>query len=147
MSCTLSENVLLPTLRRFWNKGKLARRTMNLCVDIFDVQPRASNDMLFGKFSGGNQQKVVLAKWLAVDSKIIIFDEPTRGVDVGAKAEIYKLMCRLAQDGKAVIMISSDLPELIGVCDRIYVMREGTISGELTRESFSQETILGFAVS
>ena len=97
--------------------------------------------------SGGNQQKVVLAKWLAVDSEILIFDEPTRGVDVGAKAEIYKLMCSLAQKGKAIIMISSDMPELIGICDRCYVMREGTISGELERAEFSQEAILEFAVS
>lgn len=97
--------------------------------------------------SGGNQQKVVLAKWLAVDSEILIFDEPTRGVDVGAKAEIYKLMCQQAQAGKAVIMISSDMPELIGICDRIYVMREGTISGEIEREKFSQEAIMEYAVS
>ena len=97
--------------------------------------------------SGGNQQKVVLAKWLAVDSEIIIFDEPTRGVDVGAKAEIYKLMCTLAQQGKAIIMISSDMPELIGICDRICVMREGTITGELERKDFSQEAILNYAVS
>ena len=97
--------------------------------------------------SGGNQQKVVLAKWLAVDSEIIIFDEPTRGVDVGAKAEIYKLMCQLAQAGKAVIMISSDMPELIGICDRICVMRGGTISGELLRKDFTQEAILNLAVS
>ena len=97
--------------------------------------------------SGGNQQKVVLAKWLAVDSEIIIFDEPTRGVDVGAKAEIYKLMCTLAQQGKAIVMISSDMPELIGICDRICVMREGTISGELLRKDFSQEAILNYAVS
>ncbi|MCQ2438034.1 MAG: D-xylose ABC transporter ATP-binding protein, partial [Clostridia bacterium] len=96
---------------------------------------------------GGDQQTVVLAKWLAVDSDIIIFDEPTRGIDVGAKAEIYRLMGELAQQGKAVIMISSDMPELIGVCDRICVMREGTISGEVTRENFSQEAILDLAVS
>lgn len=97
--------------------------------------------------SGGNQQKVVLSKWLAVDSDILFFDEPTRGIDVGAKAEIYKLMCRLAQKGKAVIMISSDLPELIGICDRIYIMREGTISGCLERKDFTQERVMGFAVS
>ena len=97
--------------------------------------------------SGGNQQKVVLSKWLAVDSDILFFDEPTRGIDVGAKAEIYKLMCKLAQAGKAVIMISSDMPELIGICDRIYVMREGTISGEVERKDFSQEKILEYAVS
>ncbi len=97
--------------------------------------------------SGGNQQKVVLAKWLAVDSDIMIFDEPTRGIDVGAKAEIYKLMCTQAQRGKAVIMISSDMPELIGICDRIYVMREGTISGEVDRSNMSQEAILDMAIS
>ena len=97
--------------------------------------------------SGGNQQKVVLAKWLAVDSDIMIFDEPTRGIDVGAKAEIYRLMCQQAQRGKAVIMISSDMPELIGICDRIYAMREGTISGEISRESFSQEAIMDMSVS
>lgn len=97
--------------------------------------------------SGGNQQKVVLSKWLAVDSDILFFDEPTRGIDVGAKAEIYKLMCKLAQQGKAVIMISSDMPELIGVCDRIYVMREGTISGCVDRADFTQERIMEFAVS
>jgi len=97
--------------------------------------------------SGGNQQKVVLAKWLAVDSDIMIMDEPTRGIDVGAKAEIYKLMCQMAQQGKAVIMISSDMPELIGVCDRIYVMRDGTISGEIARENFSQEAILNIAIA
>ena len=97
--------------------------------------------------SGGNQQKVVLAKWLAVDSDIMIFDEPTRGIDVGAKAEIYRLMCQQAQKGKAVIMISSDMPELIGICDRIYAMRDGTISGEIARENFSQEAIMDMAVS
>lgn len=97
--------------------------------------------------SGGNQQKVVLAKWLAVDSEVIFMDEPTRGIDVGAKAEIYKLMGELALQGKAVIVISSDMPELIGVCDRIYVVREGRISGELAREAFSQEAILDLAVS
>ncbi len=97
--------------------------------------------------SGGNQQKVVLSKWLAVDSDILFFDEPTRGIDVGAKAEIYKLMCRLAQQGKAVVMISSDLPELIGICDRIYIMREGTISGCVERADFSQERVMEYAVS
>ena len=97
--------------------------------------------------SGGNQQKVVLAKWLAVDSDILIMDEPTRGIDVGAKAEIYRLMGILAQQGKAVIMISSDMPELIGICDRIYVMRDGGITGVIDRENFSQEAILDIAIA
>ncbi|MDD3840815.1 MAG: sugar ABC transporter ATP-binding protein [Clostridia bacterium] len=95
--------------------------------------------------SGGNQQKVVLAKWLAVDSDILIFDEPTRGIDVGAKAEIYRLICNLASEGKGIIMISSELPELIGMCDRILVMHDGRITGEVDRDSFSQEIIMEYA--
>jgi len=115
-------------------------------IDMLDIStPTEEKEVRL--LSGGNQQKVVLAKWLAVDSEIMIFDEPTRGIDVGAKAEIYKLMCQMAQRGKAVIMISSDMPELIGICDRIYAMREGTVSGELTRENFSQEAIMELAVS
>ena len=115
-------------------------------MKIFRVKA-TGYDMLAGGLSGGNQQKVVLAKWVLADCDILIVDEPTRGIDVGAKAEIYKLMCKLAQAGKAVIMISSDMPELIGICDRIYVMREGTISGEVERKDFTQEKILEYAVS
>ncbi|MDR3211811.1 MAG: sugar ABC transporter ATP-binding protein [Planctomycetota bacterium] len=95
--------------------------------------------------SGGNQQKVVLAKWLARDCDIIIFDEPTRGIDVGAKREIYVLMQILAEKGKGIIMISSEMPELIGMSDRILVMCEGRITGELGREEFSQDRILTYA--
>lgn len=95
--------------------------------------------------SGGNQQKVVLAKWLTVDSDIIIFDEPTRGIDVGAKAEIYKLLNKLVAEGKGVIMISSELPEILGMCDRILVMHDGKITGEVKSESANQETIMEFA--
>jgi ribose transport system ATP-binding protein len=82
--------------------------------------------------SGGNQQKIVLAKWLETDSEVIIFDEPTRGIDVGAKYEIYLLMNRLAQQGKAIIMISSEFPEILGMSDRVLVMREGVVTGEIT---------------
>ena len=96
--------------------------------------------------SGGNQQKVVLAKWLSMAPKAIIFDEPTRGIDVGAKAEIYKLMRDLANQGVAVWMISSDMEEVIGISDRIAVMHEGKITGELSREEFSEETIMHLAV-
>ncbi|MCL1895260.1 MAG: sugar ABC transporter ATP-binding protein [Clostridiales bacterium] len=99
------------------------------------------------QLSGGNQQKVVLAKWLFVNSDIIIVDEPTRGIDVGAKVEIYKLLNDLTAEGKSVIMISSDMPELIGMCDRIYVMHEGRIKGELDRGVFSSERILQTAFS
>lgn len=91
--------------------------------------------------SGGNQQKVVLAKWLSFDPDILIFDEPTRGIDVGAKMEIYTLMDQLASQGKAILMISSELPEVIGMSDRIYIMHEGVITGELDRGSFDTEAI------
>ena len=93
--------------------------------------------------SGGNQQKVVLSKWLFTDPQVLILDEPTRGIDVGAKFEIYTIMNELAAQGRGVIMISSEMPELLGMCDRIYVMNEGRIMGELTRAEASQERIMG----
>jgi ribose transport system ATP-binding protein len=96
--------------------------------------------------SGGNQQKVVLAKWLAMQPRALIFDEPTRGIDVGAKGEIYALMRELADNGVAILMISSDMEEVIGVSDRIVVMHEGAISGHLEREHFSEQSILRLAV-
>lgn len=96
--------------------------------------------------SGGNQQKVALAKWIAADCKCIVFDEPTRGVDVGAKTEIYKVMNNLAEQGVAVIMISSEMPEIIGMCDRVVVMRNGKISGEVSRDELSENTLIKFAM-
>ena len=99
-----------------------------------------------GTLSGGNQQKVVLAKWLAMKPKIMIFDEPTRGIDIGAKNEIYGLMRQLANNGVAILMISSDMEEVIGVSDRIAVMHEGRISGFLDKNQFSQENVLLLAV-
>ena len=95
--------------------------------------------------SGGNQQKVVLAKWLAAECNTLIFDEPTRGIDVGAKQEIYKLIRQLAAEGKCIIMISSDMEELLGVSDRIVVLYEGKLSGELQRGQFTQENVLALA--
>jgi len=95
--------------------------------------------------SGGNRQKVVLARWLHTHSKIIIFDEPTAGIDVGVKFEIYSLINKLVEQGMGVIVISSELPELIGISDRIVIMCEGRITGELMKEEFSQENILKLA--
>ncbi|WP_405267168.1 sugar ABC transporter ATP-binding protein [Cellulophaga sp. Ld12] len=96
--------------------------------------------------SGGNQQKVALAKWLSIDSKVIIIDEPTRGVDVGAKVEIYSLINEVAKKGVGVIVISSDMPEIMGIADRILVMHAGTIYGELPKEKFSEENILRYSI-
>ena len=97
--------------------------------------------------SGGNQQKVAVSKILASDLKVLIMDEPTKGIDVGAKAEIYDIMGQLAQRGYAIIMISSEMPEVLNMSDRIIVMCEGKITGELSREEATQEGILEFAMS
>ena len=97
--------------------------------------------------SGGNQQKVVLGKWLSMTPKVMMFDEPTRGIDVGSKSEIYSLMRELADSGVAVLMISSDMEEVIGVSDRIVVMQEGAISGTLNRDQFSEENVMRLAVA
>jgi ribose transport system ATP-binding protein len=107
----------------------------------------ASVDTVAGTLSGGNQQKVVLGKWLSMRPKIVIFDEPTRGIDVGSKSEIYALMRGLADEGVAILMISSDMEEVIGVSDRIVVMREGAISGYLARREFSEENVMRLAVA
>jgi ribose transport system ATP-binding protein len=104
-----------------------------------------SREQIMRFLSGGNQQKVVLSKILARDCDLIIFDEPTRGIDVNAKQEIYQIMKRLVEEGKSIIMISSDMPELMGMSNRIYVMSTGHIVGELTREEFTQERILEMA--
>lgn len=103
------------------------------------------SEQIVKNLSGGNQQKVVLAKWLLADVDILIFDEPTRGIDVGAKYEIYLLLHALVKSGKSIIMISSELPELMGMCDRIAVMHEGRITGELSRGEATQEKIMHFA--
>jgi ribose transport system ATP-binding protein len=99
-----------------------------------------------GSLSGGNQQKVVLAKWFNTEGDIYIFDEPTRGIDVGAKQEIYQLMMGLLKEGKAIIMVSSDTPEVISMSDRIIVMKEGRIAGELPRERISEENVLELSI-
>ena len=96
--------------------------------------------------SGGNQQKVVLAKWLNRKCKVMIIDEPTRGVDIGAKVEIYHLINDLSRQGVAIVVISSDSSELLGICDRIMVMRKGRIVGEVDREDYSEEEILRISI-
>ena len=131
------------------NKGRLHRKEER---DAVTEQCRSMNvktptlETTVEALSGGNQQKVVLAKWMEVDPDILLMDEPTRGIDVGAKFEIYKLMIELARKGKALLMVSSELPELLGMCDRIYVLSQGRITGELKRENFSAEQIMHYAI-
>ncbi len=105
-----------------------------------------SSEVDVKNLSGGNQQKVALAKWLSIDSEVILIDEPTRGVDVGAKVEIYNLINEVAEKGVGIIVISSDMPEIMGIADRILVMHEGTIYGELSKEEFSEENILRYSI-
>jgi ABC-type sugar transport system ATPase subunit len=114
---------------------------INKYIKAFSIKT-PSADQLVNNLSGGNQQKIVLAKWLATNPKVLILDEPTRGVDVGAKSEIYTIIDQLASEGMAVILISSELTEIINMCDRIYVVSQGQITGELKQEDFDQEKIM-----
>ena len=98
------------------------------------------------ELSGGNQQKIILGRWMLADLKVLILDEPTKGIDVGAKAEIYQMVCDLAREGLGVIFISSELQEVINVCDKVIVMKEGVITGRLNREEMSEEGILALAM-
>src|SRR5699024_1578523 len=118
------------------SKNKEIQYTRELLAKL-NTKYNSINDNA-NSLSGGNQQKIVIAKWLATDSKCIIFDEPTRGVDVGAKTEIYKIINELAENGVAVIVIASEMPEIIGLCDRSYVMNNGEIVGELQKEQLSE---------
>ena len=106
----------------------------------------ASQNTLAGTLSGGNQQKIVIAKWFMGDPDLIIMDEPTRGIDIGAKAEIYKLMDMLVKSGKSIIMISSETPELLGMSDRVIVMHEGRITGEFNRDELNQDELMAYAI-
>lgn len=130
--------------RPFIQEKKEVARVQHF-VDAIDIKTPSINQ-LTRNLSGGNQQKVVLAKWLYADSEIIIFDEPTRGIDIGAKEEIYKLIVKLAKEGKYIVMVSSDMPELIAMCDRVIVMRQGRITGELTRDNLNEENILTYSI-
>ena len=144
---TISFNMSISVLRKFMKNGAVNRKKEREIVDggISALAVKTPHrDQRVGNLSGGNQQKVVLAKWLASDPEILILDEPTRGVDVGAKAEIYKIMNELAAKGMAIIMISSEMPEIVNMCDRIIVMNDGKITGELDRSEFDQQKILQY---
>jgi len=146
----VSMNVSLASLENHSNglgiiNNESEKTTANEQIKKLNIKtPSAETPVI--NLSGGNQQKVVLGKWLSMNPKLIIFDEPTRGIDVGAKAEIYKLMRRLADRGVAILMISSDMEEVLGISDRIAVMHEGNITGILDREEFTEENIMHLAV-
>lgn len=142
---SITENSTLATMEEFTsglfiNKGKEKKITQKYIEELATKTPSA--DQLVVNLSGGNQQKVVIAKWLIRDSEILIFDEPTRGIDVGAKNEIYKLMSRLAAEGKSIIMISSEMTEVLRMSDRVIVMCEGKKTGEIDISEATQENIM-----
>ncbi|TPQ35807.1 sugar ABC transporter ATP-binding protein [Cupriavidus pinatubonensis] len=142
---SVRDNLLLAGLRRafpahWYRSGKAAELSTREIGRLRIATP--SGDQLAQFLSGGNQQKIVIGKWLVAESRLFIFDEPTRGIDVGAKAEIFALIDGLVKQGAAVLLISSELPEIINVCDRTYVMRGGRVAGELAYDAMTEESIL-----
>ena len=148
LTMSVAHNITLVDLNNFVKFGKIAlgkeREIADQYIKDLVIKTPGQHQKVLN-LSGGNQQKVVLAKWMLSKAKIFIFDEPTRGIDVGAKVEVYNLMNALVKEGAAIIMISSDLPEVIGMSDRVAVMCRGEITGELTKEEVSQEKILYLA--
>ncbi|AUS08437.1 D-xylose ABC transporter ATP-binding protein [Laceyella sacchari] len=145
---TIRENVSLPSLRSFAPKGFIDQHSELAFVDMLIKRlmiKTESPETKAGHLSGGNQQKVVIAKWIGIGPRVLILDEPTRGIDIGAKREIYQLMNELTDRGVAIIMVSSELPEILGMSDRILVVREGRISGELSGQEATQEKIMALA--
>ncbi len=144
----ISENTVISSLKRHSNLGIMSRKktkeSTDWCVSSMRVKT-PSHDTKIRSLSGGNQQKVILGRWLLTKPQILLLDEPTRGIDVGAKHEIYQLILNLAKEGKAVIMVSSEMPELLGVCDRILVMSGGRLAGEVKANEASQEEIMALA--
>jgi ribose transport system ATP-binding protein len=146
---SIARNISLANIRAFVRRGLVsaALEEENAARQIRALRIKTpSAAIIAGSLSGGNQQKVVLAKWLSMKPQVLIFDEPTRGIDVGSKNEIYALMRGLADNGVGVLMISSDMEEVVGVSDRMVVMHEGAIAGELTRDRFSEEAVMQLAV-
>jgi ribose transport system ATP-binding protein len=145
---SVADNITLPSMEHFTGKllvsDKKIRRTAGEYKEKMSIKAPSVHSRVVS-LSGGNQQKVVVAKWLVRNCDILISDEPTRGIDVGAKAEIYKLMNQLAAQGKSIIMISSEMPVLLRMSDRILVMCEGEKTGELSIEEATQEKIMALA--
>jgi ABC-type sugar transport system ATPase subunit len=148
LGLSIRDNASLASFPAMSRWGMLDRRRQEALVNAkvreLDVRP-PDIERLARMLSGGNQQKVVLAKWLLTDARILLLDEPTRGVDVAAKKEIYTTIADLVARGMGILLISSELPEVLGMCDRTLVMREGRLVGEFTREQATEEKVLAGA--
>jgi len=148
---TIKENIVLSILKKLQGKNGLIDKTQediksSGMINTLSIKTYDQNKQKAGQLSGGNQQKVVIGKWLLTESKILFLDEPTRGVDVGAKYEIYNYMNQLASEGSSILFVSSEMEELMGVCDRILVMKKGKITGQLKQNEYKQEKILEMAI-
>ncbi|MFQ7236088.1 MAG: ATP-binding cassette domain-containing protein, partial [Enterococcus hulanensis] len=150
LGLSIEDNITITHLKQFVLNHSELKETANRFVK--DVNIKVSNiENPVSSLSGGNQQKVVLAKWLNADNQVYIFDEPTKGIDVGAKSEIYTIINQLALQGKTILIVSSEIPELLGICDRIQVFREGEITGEINVADYTnmkdeaQEVIMKYA--
>ncbi|MFD6440850.1 sugar ABC transporter ATP-binding protein, partial [Peribacillus sp. NPDC060186] len=145
---SVRENIGLPNLKSFAPSGLVKtedeKKFAEMMIKRLHVKT-SSTETVIGNLSGGNQQKVVIAKWIGTSPKVLIMDEPTRGIDVGAKREIYELMNELTERGIAIIMVSSELPEIVGMSDRILVVHEGKIAGEIIKQEATQEKIMALA--
>lgn len=141
----IRQNISLPNLRKMGRRGVVNENLEIQAAETYREKLNIRSSSIFqdaGNLSGGNQQKVVISKWICAQPDVLILDEPTRGIDVGAKYEIYTIINQLADEGKCVVVISSELPEILGVCDRVYIINEGRIVGEMSRENASQESIM-----
>ena len=146
---SVSENISLTMLTSLTKAGLVSRRREDAVVDrqMKDLEVKAASPRVpASTLSGGNQQKLVLGKWLAREPQVLILDEPTCGVDVGAKAQVHQLIRQMAVNGLATLLISSDLPELLALCDRLLVVRNGRIAGELPGDTATQEDVLSLSL-
>ncbi|PIF14544.1 ABC transporter family protein, partial [Enterobacteriaceae bacterium JKS000233] len=142
-------NMALPSMRNFTLGGLIRKAKLNQVAQevMSDLKLRPLNiEKPIGTLSGGNQQKVIIGRWVAADADVFLFDEPTRGIDIGAKSEIYNLIEKLAQQGKAIVVVSSEMTEILRVSDRVLVMREGKITRELQGAEITEENIASFAI-
>jgi ribose transport system ATP-binding protein len=151
LNMTTGKNMTLCALKQYEKAflrldQRQERKIVNQYIDKLSIKTTGPDQMI-RNLSGGNQQKVIISKWLLLNPRILIVDEPTRGIDVGAKKEIYDILNKLKQEGKAIIVISSDMPEILGITDRILVMHEGEITGELKRSEASQEAVMKYALN
>lgn len=150
MEASVGDNIVLGALEKFATRGLIAveavHQAVNQSIDRLQIRATSRGEQPVRTLSGGNQQKVVLAKWLLREPAVFLLDEPTRGVDVGARAEIYRIIDQMTAAGAGVLFISSEIEELIGMCDRIMVMRQGRILTTLARLAFNREVILAAAL-